>query len=125
MTMGAYSGAECCELVGLYILNLLVEKGFFPKGRVGLYRDDGLAAVEATGKAVEDMKKAISSLLKSMGLSLTYETNKTATDFLDVQLDLSKGEYKPYMKPGNVPLYINRKSNRPPNIIKNIPAAIN
>ena len=40
--MGAFHGAEACEFVGLYLLHLLVEKGYFPKGLVGLYRDDGL-----------------------------------------------------------------------------------
>ena len=40
-------------------------------------------------------------------------------------MDLNKNIYKPYMKPGNIPLYINRKSNHPPLIKKNILAAIN
>ena len=35
-------------------------------------------------------------------------------------LDLTTGKYKPYKKPGNIPLYINVKSNHPPNIIKNL-----
>ena len=51
--------------------------------------------------------------------------NVKVVNFLDLTLDISAGTYKPYMKPGNIPLYINRKSNHPPNIIKNIPPAIN
>ena len=39
-------------------------------------------------------------------------------------LDLTTGKYKPYNKPGNIPLYINVKSNHPPNIIKNLPETI-
>ena len=39
-------------------------------------------------------------------------------------LDLTTGKYKPYNKPGNIPLYINVKSNHPPNIIKNLPESI-
>ena len=38
--------------------------------------------------------------------------------------DLTTGKYKPYNKPGNIPLYINVKSNHPPNIIKNLPDSI-
>ena len=45
-------------------------------------------------------------------------------NFLDVTLDLTTGKYKPYNKPGNIPLYINVKSNHPPNIIKNLPENI-
>ena len=43
---------------------------------------------------------------------------------LDVTLDLTTGKYKPYNKPDNIPLYINIKSNHPPNIIKNLPENI-
>ena len=42
-------------------------------------------------------------------------------NFLDVMLDLTTGKYKPYNKPGNIPLYISGKSNHPLNIIKNLP----
>ena len=38
--------------------------------------------------------------------------------------DLTTDKYKPYNKPGNIPLYINVKSNHPPNIIKNLPDSI-
>ena len=39
-------------------------------------------------------------------------------------MDLTTGKYKTYNKPGNIPLYINVKSNHPPSIIKNLPANI-
>ena len=42
--MGCFDGAECCELVGAYILNLLGE--FVDKGNIGLYRDDGFGVFE-------------------------------------------------------------------------------
>ena len=41
-TMGSYDGAEICELVGIYILNILANK--YDKNNIGLYRDDGLVA---------------------------------------------------------------------------------
>ena len=40
VTMGSYDGAEVCELVGIFILNILAK--LFGKSNVGLYRDDGL-----------------------------------------------------------------------------------
>ena len=39
--MGAYDGADVCELVGSYLLNALSLK--YNKANIGLYRDDGLA----------------------------------------------------------------------------------
>ena len=45
VTMGSFDGVEICELVGLYILNLLARK--FGKDNIGLYRDDGLACFKA------------------------------------------------------------------------------
>jgi len=52
------------------------------------------------------------------------QTNLTAVNFLDVNLNLTSGLYKPYRKPNDKPVYINRLSNHPPSIIKNIPKAI-
>ena len=44
VTMGAYDGAEVCELVGIYILYALGKK--LKLHSVGLYRDDDLAILE-------------------------------------------------------------------------------
>ena len=41
VAVGAYDGAEVCEIVGLLLLNNLVNK--FDKNSVALYRDDGFA----------------------------------------------------------------------------------
>ena len=46
-------------------------------------------------------------------------------NFLDVTLNLSTGLYKTYIKPNDTPLYVHKKSNHPPSIIRNLPAAIN
>ena len=40
-------------------------------------------------------------------------------------LDLNSGEYKPFMKPNNKIQYIDKGSNHPLSILKNIPAAVN
>ena len=39
--------------------------------------------------------------------------------------DLTNGTYKPYRKPNDEPLYINRSSNHPPSIIRELPGSIN
>ena len=44
VSMGAYDGAEVCELVGTYMLNLLSKK--YNKNNFGLYRDDGLTVLK-------------------------------------------------------------------------------
>ena len=56
VTMGAYDGAEVCELVGTFILHQLASK--YNKDNIGLYRDDGLAAFKDTsGPQSERIKK--------------------------------------------------------------------
>ena len=58
-------------------------------------------------------------------LKLDIEVNKRVVNFLDLTLDLQTGMYTPFMKENNNILYINKKSNHPPSIIKNIPENIN
>ena len=40
-------------------------------------------------------------------------------------MDLNTGLYMSYIKPNDTPTYINKKSNHPPSITKNIPIAVN
>ena len=40
VTMGAFDGAEVCELVGIYLLSQITAT--YEKKDIGLYRDDGL-----------------------------------------------------------------------------------
>ena len=56
---------------------------------------------------------------------MTGDANKKIVKFLDVELNLSENTYKPYIKPNDIPLYVNVKSNHPSCITKNIPEAIN
>ena len=44
MSMDIYDGAEVCELVGTYMLNVLSKK--YNKSDFGLHRDDGLAVLK-------------------------------------------------------------------------------
>ena len=122
-TMGAYDGAECCELIGLYMLSQLNAR--FPQINFGLYRDDGLGAHRRIpGPELERIKKGIIALFKENDLAITIQTSMKEVDFLDVNLNLETEKFKPYSKPNNTPTYINKNSNHPPNIIKRIPDII-
>jgi hypothetical protein len=46
-------------------------------------------------------------------------------NFLDITFDLINAKHKPYRKPNDDPLYINRHSNHPPSITRQLPTAIN
>ena len=123
VTMGSYDGAEICELVGLYVLNLLGDK--FGRNNLGLYRDDGLAYFKnVSGPKSDRIRKDIIKIFKDIGLKITIETNLKRVNFLDVTFDLQTETFKPYHKPNDLPSYINTKSNHPPNIIKAIPESI-
>ena len=124
VTMGSFDGAEVCELVGLLILNDICNK--YGKDNIGLYRDDGLAIFKnTTGTQAERIKKDITRRFKKYGLKITIQTNLKVVDYLDVTFNLTNGSYCLYRKPNDEPLYINTKSNHPPTIIKQLPAAIN
>ena len=124
VTMGSYDGAESCELVGAFLLHKIKEK-FGSICDFGLYRDDGLGISKASPRQTELIKKDLCGIFSSYGLKITIEANKKAVNFLDVTFNLSDGKYMAYTKPGNIPLYVNRKSNHPPRIIENIPKSIN
>ena len=118
VTMGSFDGAETCELVGSYLLSKLTpEYG----NDIGLYRDDGLAAFNKTPKQMENVKKHICKIFSEHNLKITIEANKKCVNYLDVTLDLRSQSFKPYMKPGNTPQYINRDSNHPPTILRTVP----
>ena len=51
--------------------------------------------------------------------------NKKVVQFLDVELNLEKDCYRPYLKENDVPLYVHCDSNHPPAVTKNIPLAVN
>ena len=58
-------------------------------------------------------------------LKITFDVNHKRVDFLDVNFDLDTELYKPFLKPNDTPQYVNRKSNHPPTITKNIPLSVN
>ena len=122
VTMGSFDGAETCELVGCYLLSLLTKKY---GQNIGLYREDGLAAFSVKPREMEKIKKGICKVFRDNDLKITVEANTTKVNFLDVTLDLRSEKFYPYMKEGNIPLYVHKESNHPPSILKNIPKSIN
>ena len=64
VTMGAYDGAEVCELVGCYMLSIITRK--YNKKDIGLYRDDGLTTFNnISGSQAEKIKKTSSEKMAS------------------------------------------------------------
>ena len=123
VAMGCYDGAEVCELVGVFILNQLPER--CRKRDIRLYRDDGLAVFRGmSGSTVEQIRKDITKCISKHGLCITIQANLKTVNFLDLTFDLDSGKSYPYHKPNDKPLYINRLSNHPPPIQKQLPAAI-
>ena len=122
VTMGAYDGAEVCELAGIFMLNQISEK--CKKDDVGLYRDDGLAVFKnISGPDSERIKKKFQSF-KKYGLEIMIECNKKVVDYLDITFNLNDRTCKPYHKPDNKITYINVQSNHSPNIIKQLSKTI-
>ena len=79
---------------------------------------DGLAKVRnLSGPEIDRNKKAIIKLFIT-------QTNLKIVNLFDVEMNLDTCRYQPYRKADNIPVYINRKSNHFPSIIKEIPKAI-
>ena len=51
---------------------------------------------------------------------ITRYTNLQIVNLLNTEMNLDRGTYQTYRKPDNRSVYINRKSNHPPTIIKQI-----
>ena len=118
--MGSFDGAECCEIVGLYILS----KRKHLNVELGLYRDDGLAYSGKSKRQVDILKKQISKVFEDHGLRITCDANLKVVDFLDVTFNLNTGLHKPYIKPNNTIQYVHTSSNHPKHIIENIPKGV-
>ena len=63
VTMGAYDGAEVCELVGCNMLSIITHK--YNKKDIGIYRDDGIATFNnITGPQAEKFKKDFQNIFR-------------------------------------------------------------
>ena len=116
VAMGAYDGAEVCELVGTFLLEKISE--ICDKSNIGLYRDDGLSTFRnKSGTQLQKMKKKLQRLFKEYDLEITAESNLKIVNYLDVTFNLNYGTFRPYHKPDDQIQYIHTESNHPPNII--------
>ena len=123
VAMGSYDGAKICELVGILALSQLPEQ--YDRCDIGLYRDDGLAVLRGvSGSMADHIKKDNTKPFTQLGLRITIQTNIRSVNFLDVTFNLRNGKYYPYRKPNDKPLYISRLSNHPPQILRQLTAAI-
>ena len=57
-------------------------------------------------------------------MSITIQCNLKTVDFLDVTFDLDNNVYKPFRKENSKPTYINKHSNHPPSILKQLPKSL-
>jgi hypothetical protein len=122
--MGSFDGAEICEQVGLFILNHLGKR--FSKENIGLYRDDGLAIIKNnSARLLDKTRKELDKIFEQFDLKITAEVNLNVVNFLYVTFDLNNANHKPYRNPNDDPLFINRHSNHPPSITRQLPTAIN
>ena len=101
--MGSFDGVNICELVGLHLLDKLLN--LIGRENVRLYRGDGLAVVNSSsGNALEKkIRKNIIALFKNERLSMTIENNLFETAFFEVTSNLVTGKFSPFSKPNNQP----------------------
>ena len=89
VSIGAWDGAEICEIVGLYILHIIVDvEKVFQSHEIGLFRDDGLAATTGNGHQIDKKRKDLIRIFKNEGLNITWEANIKKVCFLDLMFDL-------------------------------------
>ena len=89
VTMGAYDGAEVCELVGNYLLHELSQ--LFEKKDIGLYRNDRLAVFKnKSGTESKKIKKSIQTIFQENELKITVQCNLKISDYLDVTFNLTE-----------------------------------
>ena len=106
VTMGAYDGAEVCELVGTYMLLLISEED--NKKDFRLYRDDGLGVVKnKKGPETEKIRKNIQKICKNK-LDIVIQCNMKLVNYLDVTINWNNTNYKAYQKPNKTILDIHK-----------------
>ena len=117
VSIGAYNGAEVCQLVGTYLLNILSKK--CNKNDLGLYCDDGLAVLKnKSGPQSQQVKRHMQKIFKEHGLDIVIQCNMKVVNYLDVIFNLNDGIYKLYAKPNNEIKDIHKISNYSPSVIR-------
>ena len=121
--IGAYDGAEICELVGcvlLYSINKIMD----PSSH-GLYHDDGLIIVDkSTPKKCDGIRKRLHRLFGEFGFRLDIQTDLKIADYLDVTFNLYNGTVSRFRKRNQDLRYVNRGSNHPIQVFKHVAKGI-
>lgn len=110
------------ELVEIYLLSLL--KIIIDKYNSGLYRNDGIILLNVNGQKMDHVRKNEIKIFEEVGFKTKIQTHLKIVNLLDVILSLANGIYRPY-KPNDSLLCINKSSNHPPQVIKQLPTSIN
>ena len=113
---GSLDGAKLCKLVGTFLLSTLVN--IF---NIGLYRDDGLCALEGSKSQIDRMRTKFVQIFKDNGMNIDDVLISKRVHYLDVVLYLGKDFYKPLRKENSKPRYMHVNSNHPPIIIRKLP----
>ena len=106
VSMGSYDSSECSDLIGLFILSKL--SNIIGSGNGGLYKDDGLLAIQGSGPEIEKIKKSIVALFKGMDMSIEIGNTCVRTDYLDIIIDLENDTYEPFTKENSTIQYIDQ-----------------
>ena len=102
--MCSYDSAEVCDLVGAFLLNNLSH--VIDETSVGLYRDDGLGVFkDHSGSETERKGKENIKTYSSFNLSITIEINIR-------------------VNPNDNPMHINKNSNHPPTVLRQIAKSV-
>ena len=116
--MRSYDVAEISGLAGLDLNRLSTVND---KSSVGLYRDNGLAAINnADGPNLDRIRKDVIALFKEEGLSIIIETNLNERHLLDITFNLQQRNIFLFERLTN----INAFSKHPSTIIKQSPKMI-
>ena len=93
-SMGAHDSTEVCELIGIFLLNLLGRQ--YNTKNSSLYRDDGLSIFKNwSGLQMEKIKKRLQKVFKNNGLDIIIACNMKIVNYLNVTFNLNDGTYRP------------------------------
>ena len=71
------------------------------------------------------IRKNVIQIFQECGLSIVCRINLTSVDFYDVHFDMKQEIYTPNRKTNNDSIYIQKHSNHPQNIVRDLPMSIN
>ena len=77
--MGAYHGAQACEIVGLFLLSELVK---LPNFDAILFRDDGLGITTSSTRQTGKLREAIIKVFQDHNLGIEIVTGQDKVNFL-------------------------------------------